>query len=144
MKKIIVACLVLVLCVGLWFFGYYNRKSNDNIPSKELMVTYCQEKGENYATEQIEGYKNTQLMEVWGEPDGHLSGFWGDIWETNSTYNLIVYYDSDGIVEHVKVMSEDDEDKLKYGTWFAPDADNSEYVVVGGEPFTDIETNEND
>lgn len=36
------------------------------------------------------------------------------------------------------------EDKLKYGAWFDPDADNSEHAVVGGEPFTDTETNEND
>ncbi len=111
MKKMIAVCLILALCVGLWFFGYYNRKSNDNIPSKELMVTSCLNKGEDYATDQLKGYKNTQLMEVWGKPDGHLFGFWGDIWETNNTYNLIVYYDSNGIVEHVKVMNEDNKEE---------------------------------
>lgn len=71
------------------------------------MVSYCQNKGEDYATEQLQGYKNTQLMEVWGEPDGYLSGMWGDIWETNNTYYLIVYYDSDGVVEYVKVMNKE-------------------------------------
>ncbi len=99
--------LVAVLCVSAWFYGYYNRKSNDNIPSKELMVSYCQSQGVDYATEQLQGYKNTQLIEVWGEPDSSLSGMQGDIWETNNTYCLIVYYDRNGVVERVKVKNED-------------------------------------
>ena len=111
MKKkvlfVFVIILVAALCASAWLYGYYNRKSNDNIPSKELMVSYYQNKGADYATEQLQGYKNTQLMEVWGEPDGCLSGMWGDIWETNNTYYLIVYYDSNGVVEHIMVMNQD-------------------------------------
>ena len=98
--------LVALLCVPAWFYGYYNRKSNDNIPSKELMVSYCQNQGVDYATERLQGYKYTQLIEVWGEPDSSLSGMWGDIWETNNTYCLIVYYDSNGVVEHVTVRND--------------------------------------
>ncbi len=111
MKKITAVCLVLVLCIALWFWGYNNQKSNDNIPSKELVVTYCQNQGENYAAKQLQGYKHTQLKEVWGQPDGSLFGFWGDIWEANNTYNLIVYYDSNGIVDHVKIMRGDDQEE---------------------------------
>ena len=111
MKKkvlfVFVIILVVALCASAWLSGYYNRKSNDNIPSKELMVSYYQNKGADYATEQLQGYKNTQLMEVWGEPDSCLSGMWGDIWETNNTYYLIVYYDSNGVVEHIMVMNQD-------------------------------------
>ena len=111
MKKkvlfVFVIILVVALCASAWLSGYYNRKSNDNIPSKELMVFYYQNKGADYATEQLQGYKNTQLMEVWGEPDSCLSGMWGDIWETNNTYYLIVYYDSNGVVEHIMVMNQD-------------------------------------
>ena len=111
MKKkvlfVFVIILVAALCASAWLSGYYNRKSNDNIPSKELMVFYYQNKGADYATEQLQGYKNTQLMEVWGEPDSCLSGMWGDIWETNNTYYLIVYYDSNGVVEHIMVMNQD-------------------------------------
>ena len=98
--------LVAVLCVSAWFYGYCNQKSNDNIPSKELMVSYCQNQGVDYATEQLQGYKNTQLIEVWGEPNSSLSGMWGDIWETNNTYCLIVYYDRNGVVERVTVKNE--------------------------------------
>lgn len=99
--------LIIVLCVCGWFYGYYHKKSNDNIPSKELMVSYYQNQGEGYATEKLKGYKNTQLVEVWGEPDGSLSGFWGDIWKTNNTYSIIVYYDRNGLVEHTNVTNED-------------------------------------
>ena len=68
------------------------------------MVSCYQNKGADYATEQLQGYKNTQLMEGWGEPDSCLSGMWGDIWETNNTYYLIVYYDSNGVVKQIAVM----------------------------------------
>ena len=111
MKKkalfVLAIIMIAVLCTSAWFYGYYNRKSNDNIPSKELIVSYYQNKGADYAAEQLQGYKNTQLMEVWGEPDSCLSGMWGDIWETNNTYYLIVYYDSNGVVEYVKVMNKE-------------------------------------
>ncbi len=103
-KAILIVLAVLIVistCAGLWLFGYYNNKSNDNIPSKELMVTYLNEKGESYATEKIKGYKPSQLAEVWGEPQGTLFGMWGDIWETDSEA-IIVYYDSDGVAEYVK------------------------------------------
>ncbi len=99
--------LVVVLSVSAWFYGYYNRKSNDNIPSKEWMVSYCQNQGVDYAAKQLQGYKYTQLIEVWGEPDSSLSGMWGDIWEINNTYCLIVYYDRNGVVEQIKVMNKD-------------------------------------
>ena len=99
--------ILWILCVSAWFYGYYNQKSNDNIPSKELIVSYYQNKGADYAAEQLQGYKNTQLMEVWGEPDSFLSGMWGDIWETNNSYHIIVYYDSNGVVEYVKVMNKE-------------------------------------
>ncbi len=106
MKKWIAVCLALALCAGLWFWGYYSRKSNDNLPTKESVVLSYLNKGESHAAQQLLGYKHTQLREVWGEPDGSLSGLWGDIWETKNAYNLFVYYDSNGIVEHVKFRYE--------------------------------------
>ncbi len=95
--------LVAALCVGLWFYGYYSRKSNDNIPSKDLMLTYLEEKGEAFATEKLEGYLHTQLAEVWGQPQGQLSGLWGDIWQINDTAAIIAYYDSNGTVVQIKL-----------------------------------------
>ena len=98
--------LIAALCVSAWIYGYSSRKSNDNIPSKELMVSYCQNKGTDYASEQLKGYTEAQLKQVWGKPDGSLFGMWGDIWETNSSYDLVVYYDHNGVAEHVMAINE--------------------------------------
>lgn len=59
MKKktiiIFVVILFVLASIPIWFFGYYTRKNNDNIPSKELMVTYYEEKGEIFTTYKIKG-----------------------------------------------------------------------------------------
>ena len=70
-KKIMIVIAVLIIALGIvaWFYGYYNRKNLDNIPSKEIMVRYLQEKGEQYATEQLIGYSRDSLRYIWGEPD---------------------------------------------------------------------------
>lgn len=44
-----------------------------------------------------------ELHEHWGEPDGTLSGFWGDFWNIGNNKQIIVYYNSDGCVENVKI-----------------------------------------
>lgn len=101
MKKILLVLLVASIAVGAWFYGYYNHKNLDNVPSKELMVTYLKENGEEYASEMIEGYPVDGLWEVWGEPDGNLFGMYGYIWEWEEDF-FIVYFDSDGIATNVK------------------------------------------
>lgn len=98
--------LIVVLCVSAWFYGYYNQKSNDNIPSKESTVSYYNNQGADYVIERLRGYKYTQLREVWGEPNNSLSGLSGDIWETNNMYSIIVYYDRNGVVEKAKIYKE--------------------------------------
>lgn len=70
------------------------------------MIAYYQTQGAEFASKQLDGYKNTQLTQVWGEPDGCLFGMFGDIWEINQENYLIVYYDRDGFVEHVMVKNE--------------------------------------
>ena len=109
-KKTIVILAIVVaatLCVSVWLLGYYSSKSGDNIPSKELMVSYFQNQGADYAAGQLRGYTQAQLIEAWGEPDSFLSGLWGDIWKTNNPYYLIVYYDNNAAVEHVMVKNQD-------------------------------------
>ena len=41
----------------------------------------------------------------WGKPDGHLSGFWGEIWFLNEEKDgrITLYYDEDGKVDDVVV-----------------------------------------
>lgn len=46
-----------------------------------------------------------QLNRGLGAPNGMLSGFWGDIWYfgEGDERRIVVYYDGDGLVEHVKI-----------------------------------------
>ena len=106
MKKTAVRILLLLLigalAAGAWFYGYFSRKNLDNIPSKEWMVTYLSEKGEDYATKKIQGYSVDALTTIWGEPDGELFGMYGYIWEAENRF-FVVYFDSDGLAESVKL-----------------------------------------
>lgn len=66
-KKVIIAISILVvavLCVAAWFFGYHNRKSNDNLPALASVA----QMNEVDANELLVGYRGNQLIEVWGEP----------------------------------------------------------------------------
>ena len=48
-----------------WFYGYYNRKSNDNLPT----LTAIAEMSEADVNSLLPGYHIDQLREVWGKPD---------------------------------------------------------------------------
>lgn len=105
-KKVLIFIIIILIIAGLvgtWFYGYHNRKSMDNIPSKEIMADYLKEQGEEYATGKIEGYSRDAIGYIWGEPDGTLSGLWGEIWETEDGDAIIVYFDSEGKVCYVKM-----------------------------------------
>ena len=76
-------------------------KNLDNIPSKELVL----QEGVEWAEEKLNGYTPDDLREVWGEPDGMLSGMWGEIWFVDEyhTARVTVYYDANGKVENVRL-----------------------------------------
>lgn len=109
MKKTFISLLLLLLviaiAVAVWLIGYHNHKSLDNIPSKANMVTYLQEKGEGYASEKIVGYSLDALTEIWNEPDGHLFGLYGCIWETDGGISFIVYFDSNSCATNAKLVN---------------------------------------
>lgn len=105
-KKWLILLVIIAVVAGLigaWFYGYYNHKNMDNIPSKEIMLDYLKEQGEGYATKKIEGYTRDAIVTIWGERDGTLFGLWGDIWEVKEGEGIIVYYDTDGKVNYVKL-----------------------------------------
>lgn len=110
MKKAIIRILILLLilaaAVCAWFYGYHNHKNLDNVPSKELMVTYLKEKGELYTTGKVEGYSRTALSTIWGEPDGELFGMYGLIWESGEDF-FVVYFDSESLATGVKLGQKD-------------------------------------
>ena len=92
-KKISIAlfCLLaVVLAVGAWFYAYYNRKSNDNLPALAAIA----EMDEADVNTLLIGYKRIQLIEVWGNPDSTLEN--EDIWEINEDISLRVNSDNKG------------------------------------------------
>ena len=94
--------LIISVAASAWLYGNHHHKNLDNIPSKALMLSYLEEKGETYASEKIEGYSPEGLATVWGEPDGKLFGMFGHIWEVEDRF-FVVYFGSDGLAEQVKL-----------------------------------------
>ena len=55
--------------------------------------------------EKLKGGHRDNIHVYWGEPDGMLSGMWGDVWLLNDEKKITVYYDSNGCVENVRIGS---------------------------------------
>lgn len=96
MKKkitvVLLLMLILVVTVGAWFYGYYNRKSNDNLPALATIA----EMDEADVNTLLMGYKRIQLIEVWGEPDSIQPN--EDIWIINDQVSLRVNSNNKGEV----------------------------------------------
>ena len=46
-----------------------------------------------------------ELIGAWGEPDGMLSGMFGEIWELSEPeHRLTIYYDMDSVVEYTLIQ----------------------------------------
>jgi len=104
-KSIIAVCVLLIIGVGL-VLGYRFMSTKDVVQLKEVSGLVL-EKG--YDSEDIkellEGIPQKKMHAKWGNPDGHLSGFWGEIWFLNEEKDgrITLYYDEDGKVEDVIV-----------------------------------------
>ena len=114
-KTILIAlCSILILAVAvvaiIKFTGFANKPdgSTDTMELSEI-CEYVLEKG--YTQEQIEeklkGEFRNDIIASWGEPDGMLSGFWGDIWylDDKDDMRITLYYDGDGYVTNVRITS---------------------------------------
>ena len=102
MKKVTVTLLSLLLVIALavtaWLWAYHHRKSNDNLPSLASLSKMDEEE----ITDLLTGYRQAQLHEVLGEPDGTLFGMYGEIWELDGAY-LYVYYKDTSTVDLARV-----------------------------------------
>ena len=103
-KKIVIAVVVVVVLVATAFAIHFVNFSND-IPDKELVYLQLQLDGkdEKFVLSQFKGCTREELVQDWGNPDGMLSGFYGDIWVMTENENIIDYYSADSIVEHIKL-----------------------------------------
>lgn len=61
--------------------------------------------------EKLKGEYRDNILASWGEPDGMLSGMWGDVWflDDEQSKKITVYYDSNGCVENVRIGSRSNE-----------------------------------
>lgn len=123
-KKIMIALgVILIVCVVLGViavieFGSFGSRPDGSTDTMELgeVSGLVLEKG--YTQEEIEeklkGEHRDNVLVSWGEPDGHLSGFWGEIWFLDEQENtkITLYYDAYGYVEYVRIDTIPD---LKYG-----------------------------
>ena len=105
MKKLLAAAAILACLFGL---TSCSRKSGiADITSIVGISGLVTEKGfakEDFQDELL-GQHRDDVIHAWGEPDGMLSGFWGDIWHLSDESNkqIILYYDKDGIVENIRI-----------------------------------------
>lgn len=92
-KLAIIFVIILIITVGVsaWFYGYYNRKSNDNLPT----LTAIAEMSEVGVNDLLPGYNINQLEEVWGKPDINEDSTAS--WKIEDV-TLIVNYKNNGVV----------------------------------------------
>lgn len=109
MKKLIVLIFVLACMLGIASCASKTDRTAD-IPELSEFADYTQEQLE----EKLLGLSEENMHSSWGEPDGTLSRFWGDIYHLPDSYKcIILYYDADGIVETVKTDYRNDNEDGK-------------------------------
>ncbi len=67
-------------------------------PKKESVLTLSKEE----ATRVLKDKTQKEIIDHWGEPDGMLSGFYGDIYEYDDKL-IVIYYDADRKVTDILV-----------------------------------------
>ena len=103
-KQVVIPAVVIAVLVATAFaIHFINFKTE--IPNIELVSLQLQldKKNEEFVLNQFKGCTREELVQDWGNPDGMLSGFYGDIWVMTENENIIVYYSADSIVEHIKL-----------------------------------------
>ena len=103
-KQVVIPAVVIAVLVATAFaIHFINFKTE--IPNIKLVSLQLQldKKNEEFVLNQFKGCTREELVQDWGNPDGMLSGFYGDIWVMTENENIIVYYSADSIVEHIKL-----------------------------------------
>ena len=105
-----VVAVAVVLCIVAAVCLLTNPEENpEGLPTLEQTYLAIASKGEEFDVG-LKGKSRQSVVNHWGESDGSwgesdssLSGVEGDVWNLNGLAAVIVYYDSDGNVERVKV-----------------------------------------
>ena len=92
MKNRALALLVLVMTAVIFC------SCAATFPKKENIATLSSDE----ATKVLKGKTEKEINDNWGEPDGILSGFYGDIYDYNNK-SIVIYYTADSKVSDVLV-----------------------------------------
>ena len=103
-KKVVAVIIIAILTITAFVIVFFNSKTN--IPNKELVYQqlHLDGKDEEFVMSQFEECTKDELVQKWGNPDGTLSGFYGDIWTITENESIVVYYSAESIVEHIKLL----------------------------------------
>lgn len=97
----------LVLGLALLCFLGLAGCSRNGVLDKGELGTLVEEEGytEEQVLEKLAGKSWEDMEKAWGEPDGMLSGFWGNVWHfgEGDGWMVVVYYDRDGLVQDVRI-----------------------------------------
>lgn len=156
MKRIV--CLILILALSLGCAactsGVETLYAEETIGGDKPTLEQGKQLSSEELTEALKGLTPDEMRARWGEPDGTLSGMWGEIWDTDDGNWIIVYYDAEGHVEFVKNHTPEEdlteervqaEQKLAWGlTFTAKDVTPTGLTIVctqsGGEPTGELQT----
>ena len=106
-KKYLIIVVCVVIAVGIGTILVHRFMNTKDIVQLKEIAGLVLEKG--YDSEDIEDLMEDipqkRIHAKWGNPDGHLSGFWGEIWFLNEEKDgrITLYYDEDGKVDDVVV-----------------------------------------
>lgn len=105
------AVLAVLTAAALMLAG---RSGPADVPAPEDLAAL----GSEAAEAALLGHMRKEVLRAWGEPDGTLSGFFGDVYELKGGAHIIVYYDTEPMsrgtadgytvpVEQVKISAPD-------------------------------------
>jgi|GEM_PF-1151947 len=93
--------VVLIVIVTIWIVGLAVNRAAEK-PNAHLIFETDKLKRSDIDNIKV-GDSVDHVHETLGEPSGQLSGFWGDIYVLEPGKKAIIYYDSKGTVEQVKL-----------------------------------------
>jgi len=156
MKRWICLCFALLMLLSLaaCTSGVETLYTEETIGGDQPTLEQGKQLSSEELTEVLKGLTPDEMRARWGEPDGTLSGMWGEIWDTDDGNWIIVYYDAEGHVEYVKNHTPEEgitdevlqtEQKAVWGLTFeVKDVTPTGLTIVctqsGGEPTGELQT----
>ena len=106
MKKMLCIGLALACVLGLvGCGGSGNPNTSENGSDKVIALVQTVEKTDEELTGLLKGVSRETMAAAWGNPDGMLSGFMGDMWYTGVGCRYVVVYYEENAKGEVAVVS---------------------------------------